>query len=347
MAVRHFFHHSLLTYSKFCKSPSLQNSVITKQCVYRYWKAFPLPNYFRVSPITCHICVSNFCSNSQKSLNIDAEIVMSPTQMISTIQQEASATNKMVFSISEEAICKYIKILEDINMPPANIMKLAISYPDILWVKENKWESILTFLSSYGLSNDQLCQILENFPNILQLSPGNLNLVIDSIRKIGIYDRNLPLIITSYPEIFLVSPTAILKRSKQLRSLFKTDDAILLIRKSPLILVEDWENVEKKFHYVFAVMGITQPQMRYSHLFSYSLEHIQTRHLWVERCGFFKKLKAKEDKKLNPRLSMIIDSSDQEFAKKFGNMTLKEYKTFYKLVQSQIDNSEDSDLEDE
>lgn len=347
MAVRHFFYCPLFVFPKFFKAPSLGSSLITKQRALIYCRLFSSFTCLNtpMSNVSCLSYTQSFSTSSQNMLEIDAEITMSTKQMASAIQQEASAIDKMVLSLSEQDISKCIRFLEGIEMPPTNIQKLLASHPEILWIEEKTWEVILTFLSTYGLSNDILCQILEKFPTILQLPPRALNSVIESLRQIGIYDQSLQQIIKTYPEIFLLSPSTITKRTKQLGLLFKMDDVLLLIRKSPLILAENWENIEKKFHYVFGTMGITQPQMRHSNLFSYSLEHIQIRHLWVERCGFFKKCKAKEDKKLNPRLDLIIDSSDQNFAKKFGNMTLKEYKTFSKLVQNQI--SEHSDSEDE
>lgn len=347
MAAQKVFHYySVITCPKFSLMLLRGQSSITKRCAQMYCKKyFSTLNYHNLSSLSCSFHTS---FNSQKTLDLDVETTMSSTQMTSAIRQEASTIDKMALSVSDETIARCIRFFEGIEMSPPNIRSLLTSHPEIFWVEGTNQDMVLTFLSAYGLSNNHLCKVFKKFPAILELSTEKLDLVIENLRQIGIYSQNLPQLISDYPEIFLLSSNAIQKRSKQLRYLFKTVDVVMLIRKSPGILCEDWDNIEKKFHYVFGTMGITQPQIRYSNLFSYSLEHIQTRHLWVERCGLFRKFKAKEEKRLNPRLSSIIDTSDQDFAKKFGDMTVQEYKTFCKLVRNQIDRTDElSDLEED
>ena len=136
-------------------------------------------------------------------------------------------------------------------------------------------------------------------------------------------------------------PDKINARLKTLQELFKSDDVLELTIKSPQIIFEDFETIQEKFDYVFHTMGISQRQMVFSNMFNYSLRHIQTRHAFLERAGFFKKIKKdKGEINTNPLLQDIVGLSDKTFARKFGDMTELDYQTFTKYFALEIENME-------
>ncbi|XP_036366580.1 transcription termination factor 4, mitochondrial isoform X3 [Octopus sinensis] len=295
----------------------------------------PCPNFPLVPAFIC-------CQPKRYIVN-QAPHPYNVSELVVSIKEKATHVDKMIASVPDKTICSYITILEGLNMPLDGIKALLGDNPELLKIPVKNWQNVLKTLNDYGIKNKPMLKTLHNYPLILGQNPNQLSTVFNSLRTLKISDNSLRQMITHNPEIVSFEPNLLVKRARELQTLFKMDDVILFIRKSPHILTEDWEMIRKKFNYVFSEMGITQPQMRYSNLFHHSLDHIRTRHLWVYRTGFFKKSKHKEEKQLNPRLDTILDLSDKEFAEKFGNMSKKDYQTFCKLLQQEIEDDYDDD----
>ncbi|GAB1602056.1 transcription termination factor 4, mitochondrial-like [Argonauta hians] len=267
------------------------------------------------------------------------------TEMVSGIKEKASTIDKMVLSIPDATVCRYISILANLKMPADKIKVFLGDNPEVLRIPLDNWQTVLDTLHNNGIKKQPLLKTLKNYPLILGENPKKLSRIFDGLRMLKISDNSLRQIISHQPGIVSLEQNMLLQKARKLQGLFKVDDVIFLIRKSPSILLDDWDTIQEKFHYVFSEMGITQPQMRHSNIFGHSLDHIRTRHLWVSRSGFFKKSKHKEDQDLNPRLGKILDTSDKEFASRFGNMSVRDYRTFRKLLHQEIkeDNHNDDD----
>ena len=72
-------------------------------------------------------------------------------------------------------------------------------------------------------------------------------------------------------------------------------------------------------------MGLDQPHMAYNKSLGYSMAHIRTRHELLLRLGKYSKPRLHSDRLsylMNPRLNMILDSSDRQFVNRSGGRYL-------------------------
>lgn len=328
-------------------SRSLRKGLHKQQNIYHYCPLFKRKslNSYLLYPNLPLLSASLWCQPKRHNVN-QAPHSYNVSKLVISIKERGTHIDKMIASVPDQTICSYITILEGLNMPLDEIKTFLGENPELLKISVRNWQNILQTLNDHGIKNKPLLKTLHNYPLILGQKPRQLSTVFNSLRTLKISDNSLRQMITYNPEIVSFEPNKLVERARKLQTLFKMDDVIFLIRKSPGILIEDWEVIMKKFNYVFSEMGITQPQMRYSNLFCHSLDHIRTRHLWVYRTGFFKKSKHKEEKQLNPRLDTILDLSDKKFAEKFGNMSNRDYQTFRKLLQQEIEDNSDDDDDD-
>ena len=79
--------------------------------------------------------------------------------------------------------------------------------------------------------------------------------------------------------------------------------------RSPPLLVDNLHHIRYKYCYVYMVMQLDADEMCVTHLFTHSTEHIRTRHLFLQRAGFYDppNRKTGATKFANPRLGHIVD----------------------------------------
>lgn len=119
---------------------------------------------------------------------------------------------------------------------------------------------------------------------------------------------------------------------------------------SPEVTIQSEQILEKKFKYLIEKMRIEIPEIVDSNVFSYDLEFIKIRHVFMERLGLYKvkslKKDAKNDKNTNPRLSKIVDSPNKRFATKLCYVTLEEYEVFQELLKREWERKDVNDEDD-
>lgn len=96
-------------------------------------------------------------------------------------------------------------------------------------------------------------------------------------------------------------------------------------------------------------MKVDETEVSKSKVFSYSLDAIKCRHVFLDRLGLFKPKNPKVDRlqpSKNPKMNEIFDTSDREFAVKTCGVTLEEFETFRELYKREKNRDED-DLDDE
>ena len=93
-----------------------------------------------------------------------------------------------------------------------------------------------------------------------------------------------------------------------------------------------------KFQYVFFRMGITDnAEMTQAKIFKYPLAHIRCRHLALERLGLY----APPDNRgcfstKNPKLTRIVDSTDNRFAEKVADISVEELQAFGRTLLEEV-----------
>lgn len=267
--------------------------------------------------------------------------------LVHKMVEKALERDRMVAVVPESLLFEHIKTLLNCGFTEANIMNIS-KYPALIKNLEEVID-VIHVLLDYGLQKKDITHILNIYPDIIAIKKQHMVPKIQMLQEQGLGIDAIVRMICKQPDLLDKDLSRVPQHIKELKHLFKTKDTFTLLEKSPVLLHCDMDYITERFNYVFVEMGISQAQMRYCNLFSHSMEHIHTRHMFLVRAGFFKKAKMKEGQKdLNPKLDMILDTSDAQFLKMFGNMTLKDYETFKRLlVRDRIKLKAEETFEDE
>lgn len=198
---------------------------------------------------------------------------------------------------------------------------------------------------AFGFSLIQISSILKLCPEILDADIDFINDSLDILRQLGLDGSSIVTVVSMCPHVILKSKKATNTQYNLLKDLLSRKDLMRLVKSSPSVLLDDIDDISSKYNYVTMEMAISRNQVAQSNLFAHSIFHIKCRHKFLERAGLFKKV-VKEKKgleKANPHLRDIVDVSDEDFAKKHGNMTEGDYKTFVKMYMEEISVTESDD----
>ncbi|XP_061184593.1 uncharacterized protein LOC133192614 [Saccostrea echinata] len=253
------------------------------------------------------------------------------------VLEKIRSKDKTFYSVSIKDVIQRIQRLEAAQLSGEQIEWLMEESPYFLQGKNT--EPIVNMLQDHGLGGRSICVILLSYGRVTDEDPSVLSDLLMFLRKIYKTDRKFNKAITACPGILSVTPAKITAKINELQELFKSNDVLELTVQSPDILFEDLDTIQEKFDYVYHTMGISQRQMMYSDMFNYPLLHIQTRHAFLDRAGFYKKIKKhKGEINTNPLLQDILGLSDKSFARKYGNMSELDYKTFSQYFALELEN---------
>lgn len=251
--------------------------------------------------------------------------------LVDELIERASELDKMVTVVPSSTVSKHVVTLLNAGFQDADVRNL-YKFPNLI-KNLSQVTDVIMLLLEYGLLKDDITHIVKIYPDIVFKAKADVLVIIKYLQDLGFSTDSIVKMICNHPSLLDSDMTSVPQRIEDLKLLFKTKDTFKLLEKLPTLLFCDMEEILQRFNYVFVEMGITQPQMMYSNLFSYPIEHIHARHMFLVRAGYFKKmLKTKGQIDLNPKLDNIIGTSDTEFVMKFGDMTVKDYKTFKKLL---------------
>ncbi|KAL4228752.1 Mitochondrial transcription termination factor 4 [Mactra antiquata] len=287
----------------------------------------------------------NYSTIVDNKLEPSSEDVNSSVEsLVNDLMNKASDVDKMVITISKLVLYKQVRQLLNVGMLQEDIVQI-FSLPENL-MNLSHFVELMDVLCQYGFSMDDIVYLLKSSPEILKINKSHLVTLYEDLHNIGFPHDAINSMFVKCPALLTCDIKTKLPMIEELKLLFKKTDTYKLIERSPNVLFYDLSYIQERFNYVYHQMGITQPQMMYSKLFTYPMEHIITRHLFVVRAGYFKKLqKSKGQVDMNPKLDTIIDTTDDEFAEKFGNMTSLDYQTFKSLVVNDIVRVEEEDDE--
>lgn len=245
--------------------------------------------------------------------------------------QKASEKDVMAICEMPEKVSKELQSLLDAGMPYEHVLKLS----ETLWSLKSLThvKGLIDELLKFGFLPSEVAELFTVCPSIQKLSVEELMSSPRQLQLAGFSIDAVLAIIKTDPKVLEKDVQNISTRIADLKQLFKSLDTFNLIATNPDLLFCDFSFIQDRFNYVFHEMGISQRQMMYSKLFTYPMEHIHVRHMFLVRAGFFRKIKNKDAQiHNNPSLDKIIDPSDEEFAKNFGGMTLTDYLAFKKLL---------------
>ncbi|XP_050416585.1 transcription termination factor 4, mitochondrial [Patella vulgata] len=253
-------------------------------------------------------------------------------ELVTQVIQKVHLIDKMITSIPKTTIKKQVEIILNLDANPSIIVEFFSKKPSFL--KAEHLGILVEGLKKYGLKEGDIFKLLCTIDNLEELKMKKIETTFDIFRSVGMANNDIIKTFLRNPNIVRLSYKQILNRVDSLKALFKTSDVLSLITSTPDILFDSMDEVTKKFMYVHQNMGVTQRQMMYSSLFQCRLQHVINRHMFLERTGFFTKEIKQNIGRLstNPILQNIIDNSDADFAKMYGNMDVAEYQAFCKLL---------------
>lgn len=260
------------------------------------------------------------------------------------MRERASECDKMALSVPLKTISESLRILIDNGFSEDECLCLA-NDPVIIKNLSN-FTNICLVLMRYGLQAVTVTGMVRKVPGLVNLNELQLIAKCESLRNLGFTDGILESVIAKAPDILVSDLKNIVAKVKFLNSFFKTSDVVALFDKFPSLFPESFEEIERKLMYGNTKLDATNRQMLNSNFFQHSLIHIETRHMFVVRTGFFRIVKKKKGRiDTNPLLREVLDTSDEEFVKMFGKIPLKDYRTFQKLLkkEKQLDMT-DADL---
>uniref|UniRef100_A0A3Q0R885 Mitochondrial transcription termination factor 4 n=1 Tax=Amphilophus citrinellus TaxID=61819 RepID=A0A3Q0R885_AMPCI len=193
----------------------------------------------------------------------------------------------------------------------------------------------LTALFVLGLNPSSAHKVLEKCPELYSVKETQLQQRISNLRKIGLVEGSLQRVVVHYPRILTVP----LKRVKHVvmflkeKCLFTSQQVTDIIRDCPAVVLEDLNQLEYKFQYVYFRMGIKQAEMVKCRLFRFSLDEVRCRHTFLERRGQYET----PDKKgqttiVNPKLDSVLNVDQDTFLTHVAQASAEEYDVFKRLV---------------
>lgn len=190
-------------------------------------------------------------------------------------------------------------------------------------------ERILINLDTFGIKDKYLCDALRSYDNWESFSKENIENAWNIFRECSLNNQIFSTLMSKNPKTIEIDKKYLNQRLYEFKSFFHRKQLEQILIRSPDLLTADMDLFTYKFTYIFALMGIDQKEMSSSSVFSYSLEHIRQRHLFLERSCLYEK----PNKKLqnnNPKLSFIMDLNIKQYLKACTNdiFTVEDFDTF-------------------
>ena len=251
-------------------------------------------------------------------------------QLAKDIKLKAVENDKMASAISAHALLESLKILTGSGLSVEECLSLADD--PIIVQNLPDFTDVFSVLKEYGFPDKTVIKMIRQVPDLLSLKVEDMTSKLESLRETGIGVDSVCVVVPEAPRILLEDVKDIESKIKNMREFFSANKVIELFEKSPELFLTDIKETEEKIKYALFKMDASYHQIIQSNLCSHTLKHIETRHMFAVRTGFFRTIKKKKGQpNTNPPLKDIIDTSDEEFAKKFGSMTVQDYETFKKL----------------
>lgn len=256
------------------------------------------------------------------------------------MKENASEMDKMALSIPSRSLTKSIKTLINNGFSVDECLAFA---KDSNVVKHlSGFTTVYTELLQYGFPNEDIIEMIRKCPKLLTLKKAQLISQFESLRKIGLTESPIEIIVKKAPQILLEDMKSVSCSYQVLKGYFKIENVNEICKRAPELLFAEPKEIDEKVLYAINELYVSNRQLLNSGYYSHTMEHIKTRHIFLIRAGFFKLIKKmKGQVNTNPLLRDIVDTTDEEFAKMFGNMTVKDYETFKKLLKKETEWQED------
>ncbi|XP_007568019.1 transcription termination factor 4, mitochondrial [Poecilia formosa] len=195
--------------------------------------------------------------------------------------------------------------------------------------------STLSVLFVLGFNPTTVHKLLDKCPELYKVKEMQLQQRISHLRQLGFVEGSLQRTVSHYPKILTVPVKSVKSVVQFLREkcLFTTQQVAEILRDSPAVVLQDLDQLEYKFQYVYFRMGVKQAEMVKCRLFRFSLDDVRCRHTFLERRGLYQTPDKKGQTTLiNPKLDRILNVDEGTFIADVVQASPEEYDVFQKLL---------------
>ena len=207
-------------------------------------------------------------------------------------------------------------------------------------IKNDNCKVVKIFSSNYGLDEKFVDECLtQNCPKLFKIEPKELESNLNNLHSVYGYPYSSLEYLLKKPEVQLLSFKAdhfdnIVSRILS-NTMFISSDIKNLLSRSPNVFVDDVVETIDKVNYLYYEMGqVDEQAVANSGVMRFPLKHFHDRHIFLSRRGLFLKIdRHNTQKKVNPDLSSIINSSDEKFCSSIAKCSVNEFEVFKKVLE--------------
>lgn len=203
----------------------------------------------------------------------------------------------------------------------------------------NTIEAIHVMHANVGLGLRGISRLIERCPDIYCVKPSEIEKRIKNLRTLKLQGTVLQKTISNTPTLLLMSDSDLNTTAKFLVNCLDFTMAELpqLFLTSSRVLLDPHEATEEKFQYIFFSMGYKKQDMLVKHgVMQHGLDHIRTRHLFLERRGQYQRPDKFGNTTIkNPKIKPMLCSSSAYFCKEVALCKLDEFLLFKKVLMAE------------
>ncbi|XP_071806590.1 uncharacterized protein [Asterias amurensis] len=277
------------------------------------------------------------------------------TQLLST--PDFAKKVKISAEDAKSKIEELTRLLLSFRADPKNIFRFLDSNPRVL---NSNWDVLIgniRYLNELQVFSNRILLVLDRNPKLFSARLNDLKERIRRLRKLGLREGGLQRVIITFPTILTLKQVRLNAAISKLRAChFASKQIATVIINAPQVLDAEPSDIERRFQYVYYMMGLTnQEDMVSANIFKYSLSHTRQRHILLERLGKYEMPDKKGQTRIdNPKLSRIVDCTDSRFAQRCAGIDLEEFEMFVKNLEAEDevaldeeDEGRNEDLENE
>lgn len=300
----------------------------------RFWARFNLQEFSKCS-LDC----------SLSRLSCSSSILIRPAVMCNAFSRQNIAAVATIEDTDTKQIqlppyaLSLIKQLEELGFTEDEMKMLISAQPELMNKPLNLWNDIVGSLYVGGFTKADILNILEKWPKVLSMKKKELDNNILTWLRCGFGQSLLVDIITTNPSFLQVNSVFVSKRIKQYQLHFESKKRVgKLFLIAPNTLEDSWRSICDKLNYLDEFCT-EKSDVVASGVLAHSLFHIQLRHEFLIRAGFYKRPQKNFRKQLsrNPKLTSIVNTSDKNFVNNSG-LSMFEYRVFEEIFKEQFEN---------
>jgi hypothetical protein len=192
-------------------------------------------------------------------------------------------------------------------------------------------------LVEFGIGREEVERMMERWPELTRQDVNRLEGVLEAWQQCQFGEENQVRLLATHPNLLSLSPTQVENTIVKLSSRFNNKYVYKIVYNAPDVMFEDWDMFEDKLDYLLNTVRASKTEIVNSGALGHPLPHLKQRLTFLCRAGAYTIPKPKtlpQEMPRNPKLDVIVNSSDKYLATKVAGLTLFEYEVFQQLYST-------------